>query len=276
MDAIQGFSTDLTLGLIASQALNPVGSAQTQATGNLVASLLEQGSAVVDLSGAGQLLSIADTFQSQLAAFQPGTANSGVGQNFGDDLASLAAEAQFLVDAFNNAQSNLSNLASVGGLGSSDSLAAAFTLTLSDASQQNFSNGDSSLTRLAQLGISLQPSADGSNRLSIDLDTLKSAFAADQSGAFSLLSGAADAFRSVAADTVSQAEGNFATAGALSQLELSSQFFGSNSLTTTGNGFNLADLLFLESLGGSGSGNTNTLQNVLAFNEFNLVSTLLG
>lgn len=274
MDAIPGLSTDFrSLELLASQALNPVGGVQTLATSNLLASLLGQGSAIVNLSGTGQLLSIADTFQNQLAIFQPGAANSGGGQNFDDGLASLAAETQFIVDAVNNARNSLANLAGFGGLGSSGSLAAAFTQALSNVSRQAFANGGSSLTRLEQLGIRLGPSAAAGNSLSIDLDTLKAAFATDQTGAFSLLAEAADAFRKLAADTVTQAETNFATASALSQFDFSNQFFGSNSLLTSGNGFNLANLLFLESLGGS---NSTTRQNLLALNEFNLVSALLG
>lgn len=274
VDAMQAFPIGFTsVGLTASPAVNPLGSLQTLGTGTLAASLLGQGSAIVNLSAAGQLLSIADTFQSQLASFQPGATNSGIGLHFGDDLASLAAEAQFLVDAFNGAQRNL---ASLGGLGRSQGLAAAFTLALSNVSQETFTNGASALTQLAQLGINLEATAAGSSRLSVDLDTLKSAFASDPAGAFSLLAGAADAFRSAAADTVGQALGNFAAASILSQVEFSNQFFGSGSLFATGNGFNLADLLFLESLGGGAAGNANIQQHLLALNEFNLVSTLLG
>ena len=274
MAAIQGVSANLAaLGLIASQAISPVNVLQSATASSLSAGLFGQSSAIVNLSGAGQLLSLATTFQDQLATFQPGTTNSGIGQNFGSDVASLAAEAQFVVDAFNGAQSNLAALASGGGLGSSSGLALAFTQSLASASQDTFANGGSALTRLAQLGINLQPNAAGGNSLGIDLNALKSAFATDQNGAFSLLDQAAQAFTTVATDTVTQAQNSFSALGALTQLGLTDQFLGNSSLFSTGNGSTFADLLLLESFGGSNSGG---LQNLLALNEFNLVSTLVG
>lgn len=272
MDAIQGLSGSFpTFGLIASQAVNPLIGLQFAGSGSLLGGLLGQGSAIVDLSGAGQLLATADNLQNQFAVFRPGSTDSGIGQNFGSDFASFAAEAQYLVDAVNGAESNLSNLAALGGLGSSSGLAAAFAQALNDAGGQVFANGSSDLTQLSQLGIAVTPSADGGGRLTVDRDKLQAAFTSDADGAFSLLGAAAEAFRGIAAETVGQAQSNYAAAGTLSQFALGNQLFGGG-LLASGSGNNLGDLLFLESLSTGGG----SLQNLVALNEFNLVSTLIG
>jgi len=277
MDAIQGISANIApLRLSATQAIRPASVLQAVTASTVTAGLFGQSSTIVNLSGAGQLLSVAATFQDRLATFQPGTAASGIGQNFGTDVASLAAEAQFVVDAFNGVQSNLAALGGVGGLGSSSGLAAAFTEGLSSASQATFANGDSALTRLAQVGINFESSASGGNSLSIDLDTLKSAFTTDPAGAFSLLAQAADAFKTVAADTVGQAQNNFSALDVLAQSGLTDQLLGNNSLFASGNGIDFADLLLLESFGGNNSINSSVLQNLVALNQFNLVSSLVG
>lgn len=277
MDAIQGISANIaSRSLNATQAIRPASILQAVSASTLTAGLFGQGSAIVNLSGAGQLLSLAATFQDRLATFQPGTAASGIGRNFGSDVASLAAEAQFVADAFNGVQSSLAALGGVGGLGSSGGLAAAFSAALSRASQAAFANGDSALTRLAQLGINFESSASGGNSLSIDLDTLKSAFTSDPAGAFSLLGKVADAFKTAAADTVGQAHNNFSALGVLAQSGLADQLLGNNSLFASGNGIDFSDLLLLESFGGNNSINSSVLQNLVALNEFNLVSTLVG
>lgn len=279
MDAIQSIANTTNvsaLGLVSTQAVNPVQSFLAAAASPVSAGLFGQSSSIVALSGASQVFSAAAIFQDQVAALQPGAA-SGIGQNFGSDVTSFAAEAQFLVDAFNGVQNSLATLAVVGGLGSSADLGIAFTQALADAAQTSFDNGDSNLTQLTQIGINFQASDSGGGSLSIDLNTLKSAFASNPAGAFSLLAKAAQAFDGVATDTVGQAQSNFTLLGALTQLGITDQFFGSSQLTGTG-GTNLSDLMLLEFLGGIDStGNSGgALQNLLALNEFNLVSTLLG
>lgn len=277
MDALQGLGTNLSsVSLTASQAVNPVSLLLLNQAASLGTGQFGQGSTIVALSGAGQVFSAAAIFQDQLAALHSGSDGSGIGENFGNDVASLAAEAQFLVDAFNGVQDGLTANALTGGLGSSATLAAAFSQDLGSASQAVFDNGDSTLTRLSQIGINFTASVSAGGHLSVDLATLKSAFATDGAGAFSLLQEAAQAFSTVAGEAVGQARSSFDVLSALTQLDVVGQFLGGNSSLVTGNNANLSDLMLLEFLGAPDSGSRGTLNDILALNQFNLVSSLLG
>ena len=239
---------------------------------------------IVELSGRSQLLSAAATFEDQLRALQPGTATSGGGQNFGTDLASLAAEVQSFVDAFNGLQNNIANInVTANLLGRSVPGAAGLALALDTQAQAQFPNGNSSLTALSQLGIVFQPPQvpGGGGSLSIDLDTLEAAFTSDAAGAFSLLAQAANTFGNVAGNFVGQAGGQFSVLSALTQTSATDQLLTNSILSSTlfSGSSNLADLLALESLTQSGQANssaTSARQILLAINEFTLVSTLLG
>ncbi|MCG2578599.1 hypothetical protein LZ012_16500 [Dechloromonas sp. XY25] len=234
--------------------------------------LFGQSSSVLSLSATSQLLSAASFFQDQVTALRPGASASGIGQNFGNDEASLAAEAQFLVDAVNGVQQNLSG----NGILASSGQATAFVQELARIGEGSFDNGESSLTRLSQLGITAQTSAFGTSTLSIDLDTLKSAFAADPAGAFSLLDQAAQALGEAAGSTVAQAQGSVDTLGVIAGLSVFQQSFGdSGLLANSAGGLDFAGLLLLDSLQSVGSGGASPLQNLVAINQFNLVSSLI-
>lgn len=231
-------------------------------------------SAVVELSSVGQALSAAASFQVSLAGFQPGAADSGVGQNFGDDFASLAAEAQFLVDAFNNLQGNLASLQTNFGSPTGQALTLPFVAALNQQATATVANGDSDLTRLAQIGISFQADGTGAT-LSVDLGALQQAFAQDPEGSFSLLAASARSFESLAGDFTTQTGGatldlaNLTRSIALTQ---TLSLFG-NTLSNTGNGLQgLPGLLLLDALSRGGSG---TNQQVAALSQFLLVSSLL-
>ena len=274
MDTIQSVTSNFaTSGLVNTQALGAVRSATASAESQLALGLFGQDSSVLALSASSQLLSAASLFQDQVTALRPGAADSGIGQNFGNDGTSLAAEAQFLVDAVNGVQQGLA----ANGTLASSGLATAFVRNLASISQNSFDNGNSSLTQLSQLGITAQTSASGTSTLAIDLGTLQSAFAADPAGAFSLLGQAAQAFGKAAGNTIDQAQSNVDTLGVVAGLGVFQQFFGNGGLLANSNGLNFSDLLLLDSLQAVGvnNGGSSALQNLVAISQFNLVSTLL-
>jgi hypothetical protein len=220
------------------------------------------GSTTVDLSGIGQLLSATDAFQSTLANLRPGSSPRGLGQNFGTDFASLAAEAQNFVDAFNTLQSNLTFLQVPFGTLSGKPLAAQFAQVLNAQATSPLTNDSSTPTSLTDIGITLKSTSTTAvgGTLGIDLQTLQSAFESNPTGTFSLLTQAVQSFGDVAATFSAQASSEATTFAALSQFG-----FGQSGLL---------DLLLMSSFN-SGSATTRT-QQLMALNEFNLVSTLFG
>lgn len=244
--------------------------------GSLSSALLASDSTTVELSGLAQLLSASASFEDQMSALKPGTASGTGGQNFASDLASLAAETQYLVDAFNNLQENIASVGTASDLlGGSLPGASRLAQTLATQAQASYANGSSTLTDLAQLGISFEATTERPGRLSVDLDTLKAAFDADPAGTFALLSQAAKAFGDTAANFTSETGSQLSTLNALAQSSATNQLITSSLLssTQTTGGLNLADLLALESLTGSAM---SAQQIVLAMNQYALVSTLLG
>lgn len=224
------------------------------------------GSTTVELSGLGQLLSAVDTFHGTLAKLQPGSTTSGLGDNFGTDVASLAAETQNFVDAFNTVQSNLARQAQSFGALTAEPLAAQFSQTLNELVAAPLVGSDPALTSLAQLGITLQPAPTAAGgTLTIDLDTLQSAFEGNPAGTFAALDQAVQLFGDAAAGFVSQVGRETATVAGLAQFGLGQTTFGSSGLI---------NLLALSSFN-SGVATTVT-QQLMALNEFILVSTLLG
>ena len=282
MSSIMGIGTivpPMNLGTIGTipQAASLLASELSLSTPALLASP----SAIVDLSGRGQLLTAAATFQEQLRFLQPGTATSGHGQNFGNDLASLAAETQSFVDAFNGLQNTVANINGASSqLGGNATDASGLIQSLNTLAQANYANGNSPLSNLSQLGIELKPALvpGGSGSLSIDLNTLKSAFNTDATGAFSLLSKAANAFGDLAGNFVGQAGGQFLSLATLTQSSpivaalTDNLTYGLLSQAQTIGGLNLSNTLLTESLNGS----ISLQQAILATNEYLTVSGLLG
>lgn len=272
---------DSVLGINAYSPLAGIGSnaAVTSAYGLLASELslstpgvVGGASAFVDLSGVGQLLSAATIFHDQLRSLQPGTATSGGGQNFGTDFASLAAETQSFVDAFNSVQSSIANINGAGNLfGGGVTGASALVQSFNTLAQASYANGNSTLTNLSQLGIAFNPSpvpGEGGS-LSIDLNTLQSAFNTDAAGAFSLLSTAANAFGEQAGNFIGQAGSQYSALAALEPGSPAASLFPQ---TQSNGGINFGSLLLNESL----NGNISLQQAILAINEYQLVSGLLG
>lgn len=236
-------------------------------------------STVVTLSGVGQLLSAVSIFQSNLAALQPGSASSGGGRNFGGDFGSLAAEAQNFVDTFNGLQSSFNQLQGASGTPAGPfGQFIQFADALKQRAAATFDNGNSTLTRLADIGIDFQtPASTGKGSLlSIDMKALQSAFNSDAAGTFALLGQAVQSLGQAAAGFAGPADSLSATLGSLARIEATTSTLSLFGSLATGSGSQLpglADLLLLESLSRGGG---SQVQSLLALSQFSLVSSLLG
>lgn len=268
MDPLSGINANASVFSVGSSAPVVPGLAlleaeQSLATNGTFGDDLTQ----VYFSAAGQVMSAAATFMDEMRALQPGSATSVGGQNYGSDFASFAAEAQYLVDAFNSLQSGIANLNGVSLFGFSGNAAGAALLqSLDTQAQASFANGSSSLTTLAQLGITLQPalSASGGGTLSIDMSKLQAAFNSDASGAFALLGKAANAFGAAAANFVGGSAGATPFTGLLLNASFDNELFA-------GNGGSAALLA-----SGALAGSTNLSQVMLALTEYQMVSGLFA
>lgn len=230
-------------------------------------------SSVVELSGGGRLLSAVATFREQLAALRPGQAEGGLGQNFGKNLASLAAEAQYFVDAFNGLQRATEGAQGAFDAFGSGTLAGRIAAAQAGQLAAAYANGESTLTRLEQIGIGFEAASSTATgqRLVLDPATLRSAFALDPAGAFALLGQAADAFAGLADGYLAQAADVASALSRWSWLEESLAL--SSGLAGNSPAFGLSELLLLGALGPGDVG--GLLQTQLALDQFALVSTLL-
>lgn len=265
MDYLPGIIANTPLiGIGANGTISPSGSLLATELNLLSPGLFGGSSAVVQLSGQGRLLSAAASFQEQLQALKPGSATSGGGQNFGTDVASLAAEAQSLVDAFNSLQNIVANINVTTGLEGGSVLGiSGLVESLNSQVLANYAVSNSGLTRLSQLGITFKLNQlTGSGSLSVDLATLKSAFESDPAGAFALLASAVSSLGDIAGSFVVKAGGQFSALDALSQVSNGNAYLS---------GF-IAENLLAQTQSGS---KTNLQQVLLALNEYALVSSLL-
>ncbi|MDO8989736.1 MAG: hypothetical protein Q7U91_08885 [Sideroxyarcus sp.] len=228
---------------------------------------------IVVLSGAGLLLSAAAAFQDRLQPLRPAAADTIADPNPGTDFASLSANAQSFVDAFNSLQGSISNIAFTqpGGVATASS---ALALSLNAQAEASYANSESALTGLSQLGIGFRPSLfpGGGGSLSVDPVALQAAFDADAAGAFSLLSTVAEAFNDLAVGFVAQAGSQLPALATLAQTSGNSGLLGNRFFfPTQATGNNVVNFLSLASL----TGMANAQQVILALREYILVSSLL-
>lgn len=267
--------------IFASGGIAPSSALRATGLGLSSGILFDNTSTVVELSGLGRLLSAATQFQDHLLALKPGSATSGGGTNFGTDFASLAAEVQSFVDAFNGLQNSIADIGATNPLPGGNStvvqgtFAQGLSRSLDAQAQADYVNGASTLTNLSQLGISFQPAAlpGGGGRLSIDLDALQSAFDTDAAGAFSLLSEAANAFGDLGGSFVVQGTRQYVSLAALAQLSSSLTLFGGGLFSPGQNNIGLFDNLLLAEALASGA---NIHQTVRAIGQYRLVENLFG
>ncbi|HLP97278.1 MAG TPA: flagellar filament capping protein FliD [Sideroxyarcus sp.] len=275
MDPLASINSNASLvGILSSGSTAPTYGLLSSEISLSTPGLFSNASTFVGISARGQLLSAAVAFQNRMQALKPGTATSGGGQNFGTDLASLAAEAQSFVDSFNALQERGADINTTPNLPSGGVSGAAELLrSLDTQAQASFANGNSTLNKLAQLGIEFQPSVFPGNggKLSLDLDKLEAAFNSDAAGAFALLSKAADAFSGVADSFIRESGSQFASVGSL-QSSLGFSLFADSLGNQTQFDSNLSNLLNSGLLTGS----PNIRQVFAALNEYTMVSKLFG
>jgi hypothetical protein len=221
----------------------------------------------VSISGLGRLFAAASTFQTQLAAMQPGAATSGTGRNFGTDVASFAAQAQNFVDAFNQVRAAVADLPGVAQ-------ASRFAQSLDDMAMATFANGTSGVNTLAQIGIErVAPAVAGGNAtLGIDMRSLQLAFQADPAAAFSLLTEAVESFGNLAAG-VQTGRDTTNTSAILSQIIALQATLGLFNGATNSAPLGLAALLALEPTNPAAN---NLGQQIAALSQFALVSSLVS
>ena len=264
MDPLLGINSNTYLAsILANDAVTPSYGLLSAELSLSTPSIFNTGSTYVGISARGQLLSAAVLFQNTLR----------LGAAPEQNIESLTSSAQRLVDSFNNLQQSVANLNITSGLSATGVTGAStLTLPLNVQAQASYANGDSSLTRLSQLGITYHaaifPSATAS--LSLDTDTLQAAFESDAAGAASLLSKAIGAFSDVAGRYISQSGSQYASLDAL--LQSTSDY---SLLFNTPQRQNFDDLFSLISSQPQ-TGNRNWGSVFSAINEYNLVSQLFG
>ncbi|MCK9200783.1 MAG: flagellar filament capping protein FliD [Gallionella sp.] len=277
MDSLSGINANsLLANIFASGVITP--STALRASSLSSGILFDNSSTVVELSGLGRALSAATQFQEHLLALKPGSATSGGGTNFGTDFASLAAEVQSFVDAFNGLQDTIADVGETNTLsGGNVSFAQGLSQSLDAQAQSDYANGSSALTNLSQLGITFQPATlpGGGGSLSIDLSELQSAFDTDAAGAFSLLSEAANAFGELGGSFAAQGARQYSSLATLAQFSSNMTLFGDGLFTPTQSSGNIGlfdNLLLAEAL----TSGANIQQTVRAISQYTLVANLFG
>lgn len=168
----------------------PVGFELSGSVAALGGSSFDRVSALVQLSGTGQLLSAVSNFREQLNTLQSASS---------DSLPAITAQAQGLVEAFNGLQDRIGSLpggfGSISGVLNPDQL----DLSLEQLATAAVTAGSSSLAGLAAIGIELQSTispetGETALTLRIDQDILNAAIVANPSGTQAQLAEATAAF----------------------------------------------------------------------------------
>ncbi len=118
----------------------------TSTTTDSVASLLDSASSIVQLSGLGQVLAAGSTLESSLEALQSNTANA--------TPASVVAEAQNFVAAFNGVGQSIANVLPFLATLPDNVLVAGLSQTLNAAANPTTTAGSENLSSLQAIGIS--------------------------------------------------------------------------------------------------------------------------
>jgi Flagellar hook-associated protein 2 C-terminus len=273
MDPVQGIGANISPYLVGGATASTLSSGVLATDLNPIApGLSGTPSAIVEMSGLGQLLSATSTFQDRLAGLQSDLAANGA------DPAGVASAAQTLVNVFNTLQTSI---AAIGGSGSLSGGALRGGIDLGQAldsqAQAGYANGTSSLTHLSQIGIGFQPGQD-SGGLSLNQDTLQSAINTESAGTGALLARASNAFGTLAGEFVAQVGSQLTTLGALTQTAAFGSLLAGNS---RGDAFltganDLAGALSLQSLAQPDLGGAKVGQVLLALNNYSIVSQLLA
>lgn len=232
------------------------------------------GSAVVQLSGYGQLLSAVGGFQSQLQSLGQRFAG-GASSDFFADLSTVSAGAQGLADAFNQLQGRMNDLQRlVGSAPGAPNLMSSFQQALNAQAAAVLANGESILTSLARIGVDFVPPAipGAGGSLGVDLDRLQAALNYDPPGTFSVLSQAARTLGDIATRFAGQTADATMVLGMLAQFQSTQLNLAMNDNAGFGPGFpGFNDQAALAQPPRDAAG--NPLQRAIALNQFARVST---
>lgn len=236
------------------------------------AGLLPGESAVVQLSGAGQLLSAVAGFASRLTLIGPTAQASAESGNFGG----VAIAASRLADNFNALRAVLDGLGNFLGGFAQDSPVTRLRTAMDEALAREFDSGESPLVRLSDLGIELEavstPLAAG--RVHVDFAKLAGAFETDPLGSARLLGAAVDALSQAAEDAIGPLGSSSAqTSSRLLALDAVGLLTGGDTDTSRAWLRDFSELFALAGL--SDASGTSRTRLLLALNQFSLVATLV-
>jgi hypothetical protein len=253
-------------GILASPSITPSYALLSAELSLSTPALFGSSSTVVGISARGQLLSASATFQNTLAPLRAATDGATPG------LPALSARARILVDAFNSLQGAIAGVESLNSLPAGGVAGAAdLARSLDTKALARYENDDSELSRLSQLGITLQPGLlpGSGSRLSVDSAQFAAAYADDAAGVNALLGSAAKALSEAAGSFIRRSGSQFPSLEALMQTSL-----GGNLLSgmPQAQSLNLYDLLS----GLPPGGGTNWRQAYAAITEYSLISQLFG
>lgn len=254
-------AVSLTTGLLAAE-LSP-----------LSQGLFGGSSAIVETSSVGQLLSLTSQFQDKLTGVQSDIAANGVNST------NLVSSANTLIDAFNTLQTGIADINGLGNLFGGTTLDGVYLAqALDNQALADIPNGNSQLTNLSQIGISLQPTPNyAAGVLNLNQDTLQSAFNADPAGVGTLLSQAINNFGNLANDFVTQLGGQYAALSSLMQITAFDSVFNPNQADSLLNSyFDLAGLLALQNTTQNNVNGTATRNVLLALSNYITVSQLFS
>lgn len=161
------------------------------------------------------------------------------------DLSGLNDHAQSLADAYNTLQGSLNALLIRGGLLSNDPIAKQVAVSLNQQATASYSNGNSLLSNLNQIGLSFQyPQQFGQmGSLSFNASSLQSAYSGDSQGTANLLYASARALNWLANSYASYGNGTIPlTLTALQNMQISQQLGQSATPTSNTIPSNLASL----------------------------------
>ncbi len=267
MDIISGINSDASIvRILGNSAVSPTYNLLNASLGLSFPQLYGYAPTLAQISSRGQMLSAAVTFQNRLRPLQTTVAS---------DYASFATQAQSLVDAFNTVQSGIAELNRSSALsGATVSSAANLLSSLDVQATASYANGDSALTRLAQLGIAYQPAMlpGGAASLTLDETALQTAYAADPAGASTLLAGVAGAFSSLAGGFISRSGSQYASLDALLQSSGTYSFLDNSLTPSLQVQNNLLSLLATP----AATGRLSWQQVYSAMQEYSMVANLFG
>ncbi|WP_199153082.1 flagellar filament capping protein FliD [Chromobacterium sp. ASV23] len=162
------------------------------------------------------------------------------------DFGQLNSNAQALSNAFNTVQNGINGLLGNGATLQTDPIATQLPLLLNQEVQNTFSNGSSLLTSLSQIGLNYQsPSQYGlGGSLTLDVNSLQTAYNSDSTGTANLVYTAAQALNTLSNSFASYGNGSIVQEmNSLQDQDISNQLSAQSPLPNNTFPYNLQNLL---------------------------------